>query len=135
MADDQNQSQSSSNGQLPKKGKHLFQIPPHPNTKFDEENFLSLLEGSISLTVEEKKRVIDAIPRLSLEQINELISIFEEEKKKFAELETEFADDVAKLKQEREKEIQISEIKQEEKQEEVSSADEAEALRKKLRGE
>ena len=133
MADDQNQSQSG--GQLPKKGKHIFQIPPHPNTKFDEENFLNLLEGSISLTVEEKKRVIEAIPRLSMEQINELISIFEEEKKKFAELENEFADDVQKLKQEREKEIEITQIKQEEEQEEQGSADEAEALRRKLRGE
>ncbi len=75
-----------------------FTIPPHPNTQFDDKNFLTLLEGSISLTLEEKQRVIDAIPRLSIEQINELIKIFEEEKEKFSELEKEFSDDVSRLK-------------------------------------
>jgi len=121
-------------GQLGNRDKHIFTIPTHPNTTFDEENFLTLLEGSISLTMEEKKRVIDAIPRLKIEQINELIKIFEEEKQKFSELEKEFSDDVAKLKKEREKEIQIGEIKQEEQTESVSEAEEAEALKRKLMG-
>ncbi len=119
-------------GQLSTRDGHLFVIPPHPNTQFDEENFLTLLEGSISLTMEEKKRVIDAIPRLSIEQINELISIFEEEKQKFAELENEFADDVAKLKAEREKEISVTEMKEEEQGEDEEAKAEAEALKKQL---
>lgn len=119
-------------GQLSPRAGHLFTIPPHPNTQFDEENFLVLLEGSISLTMEEKKRVIEAIPRLSIEQINELISIFEEEKQKFAELENEFADDVAKLKAEREKEISVTEMKQEEQGEDAEAKAEAEALKKQL---
>jgi len=119
-------------GQLSTRGGHIFQIPPHPNTQFDDENFLTLLEGSISLTMEEKKRVIEAIPRLSIEQINELISIFEEEKQKFSELENEFADDVAKLKAEREKEITITESKQEEEGEDEKAKAEAEALKKQL---
>lgn len=122
-------------GQLGKRDKHIFVIPPHPNTQFDEENFLTLLEGSISLTMEEKKRVIEAIPRLKIEQINELISIFEEEKQKFAELEKEFASDVEKLKKEREKEMNVAEIKQEEESEADAEAAEAEALRKRLKGE
>jgi len=42
-------------GQLGKRDGHIFVIPPHPNTQFDEENFLTLLEGSISLTMEEKQ--------------------------------------------------------------------------------
>ncbi len=121
-------------GQLGKRDGHIFTIPPHPNTTFDEENFLTLLEGSISLTMEEKKRVIDAIPRLKIEQINELIKIFEEEKQKFAELEKEFADDVEKLKKEREKEIEMQEIKQEEENEASSEEAEAEALKRKLMG-
>lgn len=120
-------------GQLPKREKHIFEIPAHPNTKFNEENFLTLLEGSISLTMEEKKRVIEAIPRLKIEQINELITIFEEEKQKFAELEKEFAGDVAKLKAEREKEIQIQEIKAEEEGEGEEDRAAAEALRVKLK--
>ena len=119
-------------GQLSTRDGHLFVIPAHPNTQFDEENFLILLEGSISLTMEEKKRVIEAIPRLSIEQINELISIFQEEKQKFAELENEFADDVAKLKAEREKEIVSTEMKQEEAGEDEEAKAEAAALKKQL---
>ena len=119
-------------GQLKTRGAHIFTIPQHPNTTFDEENFLTLLEGSISLTIEEKQRVIDAIPQLRIEQINELISIFEEEKQKFSELELEFADDVNRLKQEREKEIKVTETKREEASEEKESKEEAEALRRSL---
>ena len=112
--------------------KHHFVIPPHPKTTFDEEYFLNLLEGSISLTLEEKQRVIDAIPRLSIEQINELIKIFEEEKVKFAELEKEYGDDVKKLKAEREKEFEMAETKKEEMSEAEKEAAEAEALKKQL---
>lgn len=79
-----------------------MKIPSHPNTTFDEDSFSNLLARSISLTEEEKERVLKAIPRLSQQQINELFNIFEEEQLKFAELETEFASDVEKLKRERE---------------------------------
>ncbi len=123
-------------GTLPKRDKHVFIIPNHPNTRFDEENFLVLLEGSISLTMEEKKRVIEAIPRLAIEQINELIKIFEEEKQKFAELEGEFKDDVEKLKNERTKEMEMTEkidtMKKEENAEADDEAAEAAALKAKL---
>jgi len=121
-------------GQLGIRGSHIFTIPAHPNTTFDEENFLNLLEGSISLTMEEKQKVIDAIPRLKIEQINELINIFTEERQKFAELENEFAADVQKLKQEREKEIKVKETKKEEVAAEENAKDEAEALKRKLMG-
>jgi gas vesicle protein len=114
-------------GQLSTRSQSIFSIPPHPNTTFDEDNFLMLLEGSISLTMEEKQRVIEAIPRLSIEQINELISIFTEEKQKFSELENEFADDVKKLKEEREREIERVETKKEETQ--ATSDDEEEAAK------
>ncbi len=127
-------SSSGDTGRLPKRDKHLFVIPPHPNTQFDEADFLDLLEGSISLTMEEKNRVIDAIPRLSIDQINELFSIFREERKKFSELEQEFSEDVAKLKAEREKERNIAVIKQEETEEESGSVEEAEELKRKLMG-
>ena len=119
-------------GQLGKRTTHFFTIPPHPKTQFDEENFLTLLESSISLTLEEKKRVIEAIPRLSIEQINELIKIFEEEKQKFSELESEFSDDVSKLKKEREREFETSEAKEEEETESIADVEEAEKLKKKL---
>ena len=61
-------------------------VPAHPETKFDEQNFLTLLRGSISLTRDEKWRIIQAIPKLSQFQIDELRKILEEEKRKFAEL-------------------------------------------------
>ena len=133
--DNSAQGQGKDAGRLAKKGKHIFVIPPHPKTQFDEEAFLDYLEGSISLTMEEKKRVIEAIPRLSMEQIEELITIFKEERQKFADLEKEFADDVAKLKKEREKERDILEIHQEEQKADSSSVEEAEALKRKLLGE
>ncbi len=119
-------------GQLGTRKEHIFTIPVHPNTNFDEENFLTLLEGSISLTMEEKQRVIDAIPRLKIEQINELISIFTEEKQKFSELENEFSDDVKKLKEEREKEILRTEEKKEELAESEGDQDEAERIKKEM---
>lgn len=112
--------------------KFHFKIPPHPNTTFDEVYFLTLLEGSISLTLEEKQKVIDAIPRLSIEQINELIKIFEEEKQKFAELEKEYGEDVKKLKEEREREFELAKVKEEEQSEAEKEAAEAEALKKQL---
>ena len=51
-----------------------------------KKEFIQKLNNSISLTLEEKQRVIDSIPRLSSSQIDELITIFEEEKLKFDEL-------------------------------------------------
>lgn len=121
-------------GTLSGRDAHYFVIPAHPNTQFDEENFLKLLEGSISLTLPEKQKVIDAIPRLSIEQINELIKIFDEEKEKFKELESQYSDDVAKLKKQRESEFTVAEVNQEEESEAEAEAREAEALKRKLLG-
>jgi hypothetical protein len=61
-------------------------VPAHANTSFDEAYFLKMLSGSISLTKNEKKKIVESIPKLSQFQIDELIKIFEEERRKFAEL-------------------------------------------------
>lgn len=61
-------------------------VPAHTETAFDEQAFLTLLRGSISLTRDEKWRIIQAIPRLSQFQIDELQKILEEERRKFSEL-------------------------------------------------
>lgn len=61
-------------------------IPAHAETQFDEQQFLSLLRGSISLTRDEKWRIIQAIPKLSQFQVDELQKILEEERRKFSEL-------------------------------------------------
>jgi formylglycine-generating enzyme required for sulfatase activity/predicted phosphodiesterase len=51
----------------------------HPLTSFDETRFLSLLEGSLSLGVAEKRRVLAAVPTLSQFQVDELFKVFEDE--------------------------------------------------------
>ncbi|MDX9971136.1 MAG: hypothetical protein RBS56_04505 [Candidatus Gracilibacteria bacterium] len=59
---------------------------PDSNLQYDSDYFVKLLAGSISLSRDEKKRIIDSIPRLRQEQIDELTRIFEEEKLKFSML-------------------------------------------------
>lgn len=58
----------------------------HPLSEFNEVNFLDLLEHSLSLSVAEKKRVVDAIPTLSQFQIDELHKVFEDEREEFKKL-------------------------------------------------
>ncbi|MEI7511561.1 MAG: hypothetical protein WCJ84_05370, partial [Candidatus Peregrinibacteria bacterium] len=65
--------------------KTKIKLPKH-NLQFDENHFLLLLAGSISLTKDEKKRIIEAVPRLTQYQVDELMRILEEEKRKFSEL-------------------------------------------------
>lgn len=71
-------------------------VPAH-SLQFDEKYFLELLAGSISLTRDEKKRIIDSIPKLRQEQVDELIRIFEEERRKFAELSDKHVPQLEKL--------------------------------------
>lgn len=109
-----------------------FTIPPHPNTQFDEVKFLTMLEGSISLSLKEKQNVIDAIPRLSIQQINDLFAIFEEEQDKFSELEDKFGNDITKLKDQRKKELDLEKNKKIEEAENKNDEDEAERIKKEL---
>ena len=71
-------------------------VPGH-ETQFDEEKFIRLLASSISLSKDEKKRIIEAIPKLRDSQISELIRIFEEEKEKFAALSKKHVPQLEKL--------------------------------------
>jgi preprotein translocase subunit Sec63 len=57
------------------------------------------LRGSISLTRDEKWRIIQAIPKLSQFQIDELKKILEEEQKKFSELSPKHLLQLQKLEQ------------------------------------
>lgn len=68
-----------------------------PIIEVDEEEFLDLLKNSLSLNVQEKKRVIDAVPTLSQFQFDELKKVFIEERTKFRELATEHPEDIKKL--------------------------------------
>lgn len=61
-------------------------VEHHPLTHFEEDKFIDLLEHSLSLSVFEKKRVIDNVPHLSQFQIDELIKVFEDERVEFRKL-------------------------------------------------
>lgn len=74
------------------------EIPAH-TLNFDEQYFLHMLAGSISLTKDEKKKIIESVPKLKQSQIDELIRIFEEEREKFAQLSKKHWDQLEKLAQ------------------------------------
>lgn len=69
----------------------------HPLTTFDEKNFVDLLEHSLSLSVSEKKRVIDAMPTLSQYQVDELTKVFEDERIEFKKLMPKEGETIKKL--------------------------------------
>lgn len=107
-------------------------VPAHPEAKFDEQHFLTLLRGSISLTRDEKWRIIQAVPKLSQFQIDELQKILEEEKRKFSELSPKHLLQLMRLEQKHAedwKDLQSVMVQQGARQEERQQADE---IRKQL---
>ena len=107
-------------------------VPEHPETKFDEQKFLTLLRGSISLTRDEKWRIVYAIPKLSQFQIDELQKILEEEKRKFSELSPKHLLQLQKLEQKHSEDwndLQNVSVQQGQKEEESKEADD---IRKNL---
>ncbi|MDD4319498.1 MAG: hypothetical protein PHW10_04205 [Candidatus Peribacteraceae bacterium] len=107
-------------------------MPAHPDTTFDQESFLTLLRGSISLTRDEKWRIIQAIPKLSQFQIDELQKILQEEKVKFSELSPKHLLQLMKLEQKHTedwKDLQSLMRQKNVKQEEQSKVDD---IRKQL---
>jgi len=107
-------------------------IPAHSETSFDEQSFLLLLRGSISLTRDEKWRIIQAVPKLSQFQIDELQKILEEERRKFSELSPKHLQQLMKLEQKHSedwKDLQAIFVQSQVKQQEQSQADD---IRKQL---
>jgi len=107
-------------------------VPTHPETTFDEQRFLTLLRGSISLTRDEKWRIVQAIPKLSQFQIDELQKILDEEKQKFRELSPKHLLQLMKLEQKHAedwKDLQAITAQQSAAQQENAEAD---AIRKQL---
>lgn len=72
-------------------------VSVHPLSEFDEGTFLDLLEHSLSLSVTEKKRVIDAISTLSQFQIDELTKVFVDEREEFKKLLEKEGDTIKEL--------------------------------------
>jgi hypothetical protein len=93
----------------------------HPLTQFDEKEFVDLLEHSLSLSVAEKKRVVDAIPTLSQYQIDELKKVFTEEREEFRKLMPKEGETIKKLVTDKKaewtqlKQIYIDELKNRQK--------------------
>ncbi|MBI2524190.1 hypothetical protein HYW11_03190 [Candidatus Peregrinibacteria bacterium] len=107
-------------------------IPGHPNTTFDEQKFLTLLRGSISLTRDEKWRIIQALPKLSQFQVDELQKILEEEKRKFSELSPKHLAQLKKLEEKHSadwKDLQSVSVQEGVKQQDAGQAEE---IRKQL---
>ena len=114
---------------LPKELK--VKCPAH-NLKFDESKFIRLLAGSISLSKDEKKKIVESVPKLKQEQIDELVRIFEEEKQKFAALSKKHVPQLEKLADQHYQEWM--ELEREVEQTQMKQADDqkADEIRKNL---
>jgi hypothetical protein len=73
-------------GQLADEAPIKFKLPPHPNTNFDEDVFLRLLRGLTSLSIDEKRKIIERIADLSQGQIDGLMETFLEERERMRAL-------------------------------------------------
>lgn len=107
-------------------------VPAHPETTFDHEKFLTLLRGSISLTRDEKWRIIQAIPKLSQFQIDELQKILEDEKRKFSELSPKHLLQLMKLEQKHAEDWRDLQSIMVQKDAKATEQAEADAIRKQL---
>lgn len=108
-----------------------IKCPAH-SLKFDEAYFINLLAGSISLSKDEKKKIVESIPKLRQEQVDELIRIFEEERAKFVELSPKHGAQLKKLEDQHAAEwrdLEMEEKATAAKQDEANKADE---IRKQL---
>lgn len=106
-------------------------VPKH-SLNFDEEYFIRLLAGSISLSKDEKKRIIESIPKLKQSQIDELIRIFEEEKQKFAALSKKHVPQLEKLATQHHKDWMDLETEFQQDNKKKEDTGKADEIRKKL---
>ena len=118
-------------GELFKEGIKI-KLAEHPETKFDENEFLMLLASSISLSKAEKKRIIDAVPKLKQWQIDELMNIFKEEKQKFAQLSKKHVPQLEKLAKQHYEEWRDIEVGEEQQVASSEDAAKADEIRKNL---
>ena len=72
-------------------------MPANPNIELNRETLLNSLAFSLSLSIPEKKRVLEAWPRLSQRQVTELIKTFENERDKLSDLGAMHTDDLFAL--------------------------------------
>ena len=106
-------------------------LPEH-ETIVDESYFLSLLVWSISLSIEEKKKIVDNFWSLNQFQVDELIKIFEEEKAKFSALDIKHKEQLDKLQKQHLQAWEWYETNIQQEEEAEVEEDEAEDIRKSL---
>jgi len=108
-----------------------IRLPEH-STNFDENLFLGLLAGSISLSRDEKKKILSSLPNLSQFQIDELIKIFQEEKAKFSELDVKHREQLRTLEAKHAAEWESIEMEYEQMDLQSDEESAAEDIRKSL---
>lgn len=74
-----------------------MEVPAHPKTAFDEKTFKDLIARSFSITIEEKRDIVNSVAKFSQHQIDELFRILKEERVKFAELNSRHANRLNEL--------------------------------------
>ena len=93
-----------------------------------------MLSGSISLTKNEKKKIVESISKLSQYQIDELIKIFEEERRKFAELDEKHQVKIRELQAKQMEDWKDLEMEGKQQAQKGQDTAAAEALKAKLMG-
>ena len=106
-------------------------LPEH-DTNVDEELFLWLLVWSISLSIEEKKKIVENFWSLNQFQVDELIKIFEEEKAKFSALDVKHKEQLDKLQKQHLQAWDAYELNNQQEEESEIEEDEADDIRKSL---
>lgn len=118
-------------GDANKNFKTNIKIPQH-QLKFNEQYFLRLLAGSISLTKDEKYKIVQSVPKLRQEQVDELIRILEEEKEKFIELSPKHAAQLKKLEEQHISDWNDLENREQQNQKKAQDQAKADEIRKSL---
>lgn len=90
------------------------------------------MAGSISLSKDEKKKIVESIPKLKQAQVDELIRIFEEEKQKFAALSKKHVAQLEKLAEQHYQEWMDLEREFEQSQRKDEDQSKADEIRKNL---
>ncbi len=98
----------------------------------DNTLFLFLLAGSVSISIEDKKSIVNRVPGLSQFQADELIKIFLEEKEKFNRIALNDSEEVSRLREAAKRDWNMYEEEVMETLKKENEQSKAEELRKKL---
>jgi tetratricopeptide (TPR) repeat protein len=74
-------------------------VLPHPNTEFNEDNFINSIKRSISVSKDEKRRIIMAVPTLSQHQIEQIMIVLDEEAEKFRKISSKQLGELRRLEE------------------------------------